>query len=80
MTRQHTPQVADEARVDPHLDHALGFFQEAFERPEIIEQIPDGSKLFVTPRDSLDERRPAGPPVVCTEHYEVYVVPRDVDR
>jgi len=76
MTRQYTRTVADKARVDPHLDHALGFFQEAFARPDIFEQIPTGSKLFVTQRGSQDDRRPDGPPVACTEHHEVYVVPR----
>lgn len=64
MICSYTPPVAEEARVDPHLDHALGFFQEPPGRPEIFEQIPTGSKLFITQRGSQDDRRPA------TEHYE----------
>lgn len=75
MTHQQTPHMTDEERTSHNIEDIFGFLKELVARPEMIEQIPDGSRLRVTPVDDVNGHRD-GEPVARTEHYRAYVVPR----
>jgi len=75
MTRQQTQHMTEEERTSRNIEDIFGFLKELVERPEMIEHIPDGSRLHVAPVDDVNGHRD-GEPVARTPHYRAYVVPR----
>ncbi len=76
MIRQQPPQATDEQRTSQNIEHIFGFLKELVESPDIIEQIPNGSRLRVAPVDETVDGVEDETPVARTPPYEAYVVPR----